>query len=48
LKFAQCLKEVGVPDKQAEANALVEVFSEAMESQLSTAVLLAHLLKWEF
>ena len=36
LKFVEKLKAGGVPEAQAKAEALVAVFSEAMESQLAT------------
>ena len=38
LKFARRLKEAGVPDGQAEAEAaaLADAFAEALESQLAT------------
>jgi len=38
LKFARRLKDAGIPEQHAEAEAaaLAEVFSEAVDSQLST------------
>ena len=44
LKFAQRLKEAGVPDKQAEAEALAEVFQSNLD-QLPTKSDLDHRLK---
>ncbi|MCX7101806.1 MAG: DUF1640 domain-containing protein [Methylobacter sp.] len=36
LKFVEKLRAGGVPEEQAEAEALVTAFSEAMDSQLAT------------
>ncbi|GAB6043341.1 DUF1640 domain-containing protein [Endothiovibrio diazotrophicus] len=54
LKFARRLKAAGVPEMQAEAEAeaLAEVFSDALESQLATKADVARIerellvLKW--